>query len=365
MKKGFQGKKIILYVAAGVLFLIVATVVAGWAVFHHYYSKINYVELGNEDIVYEETEWSELTLEEGEEPASEEENEELLLSIEEQLRQTIEDESIPLQFSEDVFNLLIIGCDSRAGGARGRSDTNMLLSINRRTEEIVLTSIMRDSYLYIPGYGNNRINAAHAYGGADLLIETIETNFRIKIDHYVTVDFYAFMDIIDTMGGVEVTVSDAEVRVLNNYVKELNRLQDLPEETDQLSSGGTYLMNGKQALGYSRIRYVGNADYERTERQRYIVEQLIGKSRELTLSETLEVLDVVLPQVTTDVPEGEMLSLVLGCVFDYKDYAIKQCRVPYDGTMQGMNVNGASVLGIDLEANIARMHADIYGESDE
>lgn len=142
-----------------------------------------------------------------------------------------------LMFDEDVMNILLIGYDSRDAGSRGRSDTNILVSVNRKKQEITVTSIMRDSYVVIPGHGNNRINAAYAFGGGSLLVETVEKNLRIHVNHYVAVDFYAFMDIIDRIGGVEIEVSDAEAEVMNRYIRKLNRLQDCQEEEDQLDGG--------------------------------------------------------------------------------------------------------------------------------
>ena len=135
-------------------------------------------------------------------------------------------------FDENVMNILLIGYDSRDADSRGRSDTNILVSINQETKEITMTSIMRDCYVSIPGYGNNRINAAYAFGGGSLLIETIEKNFQISVNNYVAVNFYAFMDIIDLIGGIEIEVSDAEAEVMNRYIRELNRLEGSEETKD-------------------------------------------------------------------------------------------------------------------------------------
>ena len=346
----------ILKVVIVLLIILCIAAIAVVIIFHHFYSKMQFDD-GNLNYVT-----TEYVPDDDVDPNATDSDAEVILTVEEQLRLNMEDNSTPLMFSEDVYNILLIGNDSRDKNTLGRSDSMIIVSINKKTEEIVLTSIMRDSYVYIPGYGNSRINAAYAYGGADLLIDTIETNFKIKIDNYVAVNFFSFMDAVDAVGGVEITVSDAEVRVLNNYVTELNRLEGLPEDTDKLPCGGTYVLNGKQALGYSRIRYVGNADYERTERQRRVLELMFDKMKNCSLTEITDVLDVVLPEVTTDITEGEMFSLILGMTTDYKDYEVQQYRVPYDGTIQNLTINGAMVLGIDLQVNINNMRRDIYGE---
>ena len=358
-KKKKSVGRIILIIVLILLMILCLVVLAGIILFKHYYGKLQYDDGQATDMVT-----TEYVPEEDETPGSTENDtpEEVVLSVEEKMFLDMQDASVPLMFSEDVYNILLIGNDSRYKDTLGRSDSMIIVSINKKTEEIVMTSIMRDSYVYIPGYGSTRINAAYAFGGPDLLIETIETNFKIQIDNYVAVNFFSFMDAVDAVGGVEITVSDAEVRVLNNYVKELNRLEGLPDSTDMLPCGGTYHMNGKQALGYSRIRYVGNADYERTERQRRVLELMFNEMRSASLTEINDTLNVVLPEVRTDITEGEMFSLILGMTTDYKDYEVKQYRVPYDGNIQNLVINGAMVLGIDLQANINYMRRDIYGE---
>ncbi|MGN0435346.1 MAG: LCP family protein [Wujia sp.] len=353
-KKKKDIKKILMIVALSIVGLIFVLVVGAFLLFHHYYKKLNY---DNGDIDFKTTEYTP----DGESLASDSDAE-LIESADAALRANLENNSTPIMFSDDVYNILLIGQDSRDKYTLGRSDSMIIISINKKTDEIIMTSIMRDIYTTIPGVGNARINAAYAYGGADLLIDTIQANFKIKIDSYVAVNFYSFMNVVDAVGGVEITVSDAEVRVLNSYVEEINELEGLPKNDGKLDKGGTYVLTGKQALGYSRIRYVGNADYERTERQRRVLEAVIDKSRNLSLTKLNNLLEEVLPEVLTDIEEGEMLSLILNFTTDYKDYDIKQCRVPYDGTYSGLTIDGADVLGIDFQTNIDNLRRDIYGE---
>ena len=211
----------------------------------------------------------------------------------------------------------------------------------------------------IPGHGNNRINAAYAYGGADLLVETVEKNFKIQIDRYASVDFFVFMDIVDQMGGVELEISDEEFLVANAYINELNELLDEPYGTDWLPGGGLHHLNGKQALGYSRIRYVGDADFERTGRQRAVLEQIFNKVKNYNLIELNNLLNIILPEVTTDLTEGETITLALG-MNAYKKYDLKQYRLPYDGTWRDMRIKGMAVLGIDFEENVRNLKRDLY-----
>ena len=361
-KKKKSVGKVILTVALVILILAVIVVIAGLIIFHNYYKKLNYddgkgsVNIGSMTTEYVAEE------DPGIDPNATETDAEIVLSYEEQLRQNLEDKSTPIKYSDDVYNILLVGHDSRYRDLLGNSDSMIVVSINKRTKEITLTSIMRDIYLYRPDHGYGRINGAFAMGGPDLLIQTIEENFKIDIDCYVAVSFYSFMDVVDAIGGVEITVKDEEIWILNRYVQELNRLLGLPASDGQLSIGGTYLLTGKQALGYSRIRYVGNADYERTERQRRVLNEIFSEVKDSDLIELNELLNTILPNIITDISEGEMLSLLLNFSTDYKDYEIKQARVPYDGTFTPMTVGGAAVLGIDIQMNIDYMHRDIYGE---
>lgn len=365
-KKGKKKKKsvgkIILTVVIVLLILVVIVAIAGLIIFHNYYGKLKYDDgKGSVDIASMTTEY--VPEEDPEiDPNATETDAEIVLSYEEQLRLNLEDQSTPIKYSDDVYNILLVGHDSRYRDLLGNSDSMIVVSINKKTEEITLTSIMRDIYISRPGYGYGRINAALPMGGPDLMIQTIEENFKTDIDCYVAVSFYSFMDVVDAVGGVEITVKDEEIWILNKYVQELNGLLGLPADDGKLATGGTYLLTGKQALGYSRIRYVGNADYERTERQRRVLEEIFSEAKNCNLVELNDLLNTILPNVITDIGEGEMLSLLLNFSTDYKDYEIQQARIPYDGTFTPMNVGGASVIGIDIQANIDYLHRDVYGE---
>src|SRR5699024_3160714 len=134
-----------------------------------------------------------------------------------------------------VKNILLLGTDERVSGETSRSDAIIVLSINENRKKIVMTSILRDSYVEIPGYGKNRINHAYQMGGAALMIQTIENNFKIPIDSYAKVDFFSFMGIIDKLGGVPITVTQEELGYLNGYIAEINTLQGLPVNDGQLA----------------------------------------------------------------------------------------------------------------------------------
>jgi LCP family protein required for cell wall assembly len=220
---------------------------------------------------------------------------------------------------------------------------------------------MRDAYVDIPGYGSAKLNAAYSYGGAELLMDTIEYNYKIAIDSYISVSFVGFADIIDAVGGIKVTVSDSEADALNVILQsEVNEIMGDDVNSDLLSGGGTYTLNGKQALSYSRIRYVGNADFERTERQRNVMEQVVSKLKSMNPVYFTKILGNAVPELTTNMstPDLYLFSLRIPTMIFYKS---EQQQVPADGTWSDATINGESVLQVDFDANIKILEETVFG----
>ena len=260
----------------------------------------------------------------------------------------------------DVLNVLLIGSDERGSVDTARSDAMIVLSINEKTKKIVMTSILRDCYVEIPGYGMQRINHSYQMGGEALLIQTIEQNFKIGIDYYASVDFFSFMEIIDCVDGVDITVEEEEVQWVNAYVAELNNILGDPEGDQYISGAGPMTLTGKQALAYSRIRYVGT-DFARTERQRTVLNALIEKLKKANPIQVFRVVNTVLPDVSTNMDDHAM-TMTLFHALSYLNYDIEEFRVPMDGTWWNEDANGQEVLGMDFAANIAGLQNTIYGE---
>ena len=281
-------------------------------------------------------------------------------SIEDQLKKNLEDQSTPLMNDKNVLNILLIGSDNRADVGGSRSDSMIIVSINKNTKQLIMTSLLRDIYLSIPGHGNDRLNAAYAYGGADLLIQTIQDNFKIEIDRYVSVDFMAFVDIIDQLGGVTVTVTAAELPYVNDSVREINSLENLPENDGVLGSAGdNLLLTGKQALGYARIRHIGD-DFGRTQRQRTVLSQVFAQVKDENLFELNQTMTTLLPYITTNFTKGELVSLLLDMVSVSK-YPVVQETIPIDGSWNNLVIRSMAVLGINFKTNINQMQQTIYG----
>lgn len=328
-----------------VIMIVIVLILLGiYAVINHYYSKSNYVDDSeiqmNSNV---ETESTGLT---------DEETEQLQTEI---IQQT---QDIALPNDEDVYNLLLIGVDRRDKSWYGNSDSMILMSINKNTKQIHMTSFMRDLYANIPGVGVKKLNAACAYGGGPLLVRTIEDNYKIPIDNYASVDFDAMIDIVDLVGGVEIDISSEEMRVANNYIEEMCNLQGESVSEHRITSSGSQLMDGYQAVAYSRIRYVGNADYERTERQREVLEKIMQKCQSLSVTELNALADAVLPKVTHNIDQSTLLSLI-GQMPTILGYEIVQSRVPYDN----MYSSKGEMLVPDFTATIQKLQSEIYGST--
>ena len=265
---------------------------------------------------------------------------------------------------EGVTNILLIGNDSRENGEDGRSDAMILLSISNKTKKIYMTSLLRDMYVDIPGHKGNRLNAAYSYGGAELLMETIEQNFDIHINRYVLVNFEAFANLVDAVGGVDLELTSKEVEYVNGYLVEYNILLGRPEGTDyfQDTSGGMVHLNGPQALAYCRNRYIGT-DFGRTERQRKVLTEVIRKLPQGILSNPGDLIDGLLPNLTTNLTQAECYQLSLMAP-KLVTYDIIQNSIPLEGTYKDATIREMAVLEVDFEANKKFLQENLYGEGD-
>lgn len=348
-KKKWSVKKKVMVIIVIVLLILLLLASAGIAMVFNYISKINIVK--NPDISIASSISDDDLTDDPDSPKSE------IDALNEKIRKNLEENATKLMFDDNVLNVLVIGTDSR-GEERGRSDSMILMSLNKNTEEIVMTSFLRDIYLDIPGVGSSRLNHAYAYGGAELLMDTIEQNFKIKIDKYVTVNFNSFVDVIDAVDGVEITVTDEELPYLNDYLTNINELRGENENSDKLSSAGKYKLNGKQALAYSRIRYVGT-DFGRAQRQRTVMTKTLEKAKDMSLFEMNDLLNLLLPELTTNLTQGELFSIVLDSL-GYLSYDTVSQAVPLENTYSYLTISGMSVLGIDFDASIDHLKNTIY-----
>ena len=238
----------------------------------------------------------------------------------------------------DLLNILLIGQDAREGEDQARSDSMILCTYNKSTQELTMTSFLRDLYVPIPGHGSNRINAAYAFGGTSLLKKTIGDNFAVAIDGSIEVDFTHFAEIIDQLGGVEIELRQDEADVINKQTG-----SDLAE--------GIYQLDGFQALTYSRIRNLDmDGDVSRTNRQRKLINAVVDSLREVSITEMTPLISKILPMITTDLSRGQLFLYALEILPHLSDMDIHSQKIPADGTYTDKTIDGMSVLVADMAA---------------
>lgn len=253
------------------------------------------------------------------------------------------DQAEPIPTGKDVINILLVGQDRREGEPRMHSDAMILCTINKTTKTLTMTSFMRDMWVYIPEHYNERINVPYMLGGFDLLNDTLDYNFGVRADYNVEIDFSGFMTAIDLVGGVDIELTAQEARYLNrrgNWDVEENQNWELVEGLNHLT--------GSQALAYSRIREIGD-DFGRTGRQRTVLTALVDKAKELEPTKLYELAKGVIPLLTTDMTNPQIMGLMLEVVPILSDLQIVSQRIPMDGEYHFANKGGADVIELSPE----------------
>lgn len=345
MKRGKKKRKLWL-IPVIIIAVLAVVIIGGYALFNSYYRLSHYVK--KTDSIPENPNAESMV-----ESTGLTDSEISTISAEAAAASDIE-----LPNDEHVYNLLLVGVDRRDASWYGNSDAMILLSINRDTKTIHMTSFMRDLYANIPGHGVRKLNAACAYGGCPLLVKTIEENYRVNIDNYAWVDFNGMVSIIDAAGGVDIDVTEAEIKYLNSYSKSMCDAAGVDYTQHQVTSAGRQNLDGYEAVGYARIRYVGNSDYQRTERQRTVLTQLMGKMKAMSTGELNSFVQTILPYVTHDIAQSTLIGMITQ-VPAMLNYDLVTSRVPYDGMFHSQG----EILVPDMEATISRLQEEIYGDS--
>lgn len=255
------------------------------------------------------------------------------------------------------INIALFGVDKRDNNDRANSDVIMIVSIDQKEGKVKMASIMRDTYVKIDGLGMDKINAAYAIGGPQLAVKTINQNFDLDIHDYMNVDFYNAAKILDVLGGVELNVKDAELPYLNNYLDEIAIYEK--RKAVHVKSAGLQKLTGRQAVAYTRIRAVGNGDYERTERQRSVLLALFNKLKDSGQEMFPAFASKIIPNLETSMSNFTLLSFA-SAILGSKDKTIAQARFPLDKQSTGKRINGIWYLTTDLNATADAIHHFIF-----
>ena len=238
-------------------------------------------------------------------------------------------------------NIALFGIDTREDSFNNsRSDSINIISINNATKDVKMISVYRDTYVDIEGYGLDKITHAYAYGGPELALSTINRNLDLNITEFVTVNFETVKTVVDTLGGIRLEITDAEANQIG------------------LSSGGTYTLDGKQALAYARIRKI-DSDYQRTERIRTVLNAVLNKVKTMSATEILDFVDVVLPHISTNISTNEIIAMAPSAL----SYNVSESSGwPYN--TKGITLDAWYGVPVTLKSNVSKLHEDLFNETD-
>ncbi len=253
-----------------------------------------------------------------------------------------------------VTNVLLIGSDTREPGSYGNSDAMVMVTINHEAKKIFLVSFMRDLYADIPGVGVEKLNAAHAVGGGELLMDTIAANYHVQADNYLETEFATMAELIDLLGGITLELDAGEVDVANAYIEVMCQEQGLDYNENRISGEGTLTLSGIQAVGYARNRTIGN-DYERTARQRKVLICMIAKLKVLNPVRIMDIAAKILPKLHTDLGLADLVSLISQFPAA-SGYEVVTDRIPYDDLFYSDN----EILVPEMDQTISRLLGEIY-----
>ena len=332
MKRKRSVARVFLVILCVLLGLILAAGIAATVVGNSLYNKMNRIEQPQETLTQEEIQ--QILQEETVDP-----NGPTAPVMDEQDMNWGEKEVQIIESSGEKINILLIGQDARSGETRARSDSMILLTFDTDKKTVTMTSFLRDLYVKIPGYQDNKLNAAYAFGGMPLLNKTLEVNFGVQVDGNVEVNLSRFAEVIDLLGGVDMELRQDEANLINRKVGH-----------SKLSEGMMH-MDGDQALYYSRIRYLdADGDFSRTNRQRKVITALIDKFRNTDRVTLLGLLDDLLPMIATDMDRSDILKLAADLIPMLKDCTVISQRVPADGEYEFRTIRSMSCVVADMDA---------------
>lgn len=258
-----------------------------------------------------------------------------------------------------ITNIAFFGVDRRNKSDSGSSDSIIILTIDTKHNKVKMTSVMRDTYVHIDGHGKDKITYAYEYGGAALAVKTLNENFNLNIEDYVTVDFFDLQKIIDKLGGVQIDVQPDEIQYMNGYLKELTKLDNI-QYVPQTKTG-PQVLDGLHAVAYSRIRYTTGGDFVRTERQRTVLMQLLNKVKGGGSLKLASNINDLLPYVETSMTNMEILNMGTD-VMKLGVNNIEQERFPIDGYCSGLYVNNVWYLNIDTDVTSKQIDDYIFDD---
>ncbi|WP_185750727.1 LCP family protein [Clostridium sp. KNHs214] len=260
---------------------------------------------------------------------------------------------------DDIINIALFGVDTREKNDPKHSDCIVVLTIDEKHKDIKLSSVMRDTFVEVKGHDKTKITHAYAYGGPELALWTLNNNFDLNIKKYATVDFFNLEKIVDILGGVQIDVKPNEIKYINKFMGETSKI--LHDSVPTLTNSGVQVLNGRQAVSYARIRSTAGGDYERTLRQRAVLNAIIDKVKNKNKLEYPSLISKFLPLVETNLDSNEIMSIGKDVLIS-NITNVKQARFPLDSSSDGKKINGIWYLVTDIEETKNSLHDFIYND---
>ena len=261
-----------------------------------------------------------------------------------------------------IENILLIGLDGTNDKFPKRSDTMIILTIDKLNKSLKLTSLARDTLVKIPGRGEEKLTHAYAYGQEELLMQTINENFDLDIKDYAVVNFKSFIDIVDIIGGVDINVNEKEIHHLNEVIKECYGVNhEDTKNIEYITSSGNHNLNGYQALAYARIRKLDTI-YKRDERQRLILTNIARKLSDVSISKYPQIAKSILRHIKVNIAFNKIIDLAF-IAHELASYDISQLEFPISEYREEGRIGekGTYVVKWDKNKNIELLHQFIYG----
>lgn len=274
----------------------------------------------------------------------------------EQKTEHVEEEESNFQYQRGITNILFIGLDAREVNENSRSDSMIIATIDENNKKLKFTSIMRDTYVNIPGHGQQKINTAFALGGAQLLLKTLESNLNIKIEKYIVVNFWGFQDIVDSLGGLDISIKDYEVDEINKYIGEVNE-----KKSPRIIKSGLQHLDGQQVLAYTRIRKVGDGSFERNRRQREVMMLLSERILAMNFWNYPSMVSKISNYIKTNIEPMTIINYGY-TVSKIKPMTIEQLQIPVSELCEGGNYKGSWVIIMDKKQNSNILNNFIYND---
>ena len=259
-------------------------------------------------------------------------------------------------------NIALLGIDSRADdySPGNRSDCIIIASLNEETNAVKLTSVYRDTYVYVEENGSkklDKITHAYAYGGAQNTLKSLNEALDLNITEYVTVNFDAVIAAVDALGGITLNIDSSELQYINSYIDATSSTSGV--SSSHITRTGNQTVDGVQAVAYSRIRYTSGGDYKRTERMRDVLTAMLTKAKTLSLGQLNSFANTILPRISTNITSGEIIGLIPSLasinVSDSQGW-------PYE--VRGITLNAWYGVPVTLESNVVELHKELFGQED-